>query len=238
MSLTYATWKATIANETVITATDANFLQILPSCIDYAEQRIYRELDLLQTVEREYHPITAQQRGFDLATTHGTAFITTLGFNVITPAGSTPDGGTRNPLVPTTRDFLDMAWPDGQLAHCGLPRYYAMLTQTTILVGPWPDQNYQIETIGTVRPTPLSESNTTTFLTTYLPDLFVAASMIFMSGYMHNFGAQADDPKMAQSWQTQYDALFASANVEEQRKKYASGAWGSLQPTPLATANR
>jgi hypothetical protein len=115
---------------------------------------------------------------------------------------------------------------------------YAMITDQTVIVGPWPDANYMVEVIGTVRPTPLSASNTTTYLTLYLPDLFVAASMIFAAGYQQNFGSQADNPQQAQSWSAQYDKLFPSANIEEMRKKYASQAWGSLQPTPIATPTR
>lgn len=113
-----------------------------------------------------------------------------------------------------------------------------MITDQQIIVGPAPDQAYTVEVIGTIRPTPLSATNTTTYLTLYLPDLFVAASMIFMSGYMRDFGSQTDDGQQSVSWDTQYTKLFASANVEEMRKKYSSGAWGSLQPTPIATATR
>jgi hypothetical protein len=43
---------------------------------------------------------------------------------------------------------------------------------------------------------------------------------------------------MAQSWEGQYEKLFPSANVEEFRKKYQSGAWGSQQPTVIATPSR
>ena len=113
-----------------------------------------------------------------------------------------------------------------------------MITDQTIIVGPWPDQAYTLEVIGTIRPTPLSVTNTSTYLTTYLPDLWVAATMIFMMGYERDFGAQSDNPASAVSWEGQYEKLFASANVEEFRKKYQSGAWSSMQPTAIATPTR
>lgn len=237
MSLTYATWKTTIANLTVIDETDANFLQILPACIDYAEQRLYRELDLLDTVTRDYaSTLTVGTRTFNLPTTNG-RFVTTQGFNVITPSTQTvPDNGTRNPLTPSSRDVLDMLWPSTTGAT--LPTDFAMITDQQIIVGPAPDQNYTLECIGTIRPTPLSATQTTTYISLYLPDLFVSASMIFMAGFQQNFGSQADNPQQAQSWQTQYDKEFASANVEEQRKRYASGAWSSMQPVTIATPTR
>ena len=236
MSLTYATWSATISNLTVIDATDANLVQILPSAIDYGEQRLYRELDILNTVTRDTGLLTVGTRTFNLPTNIG-RFVVTNGFNVITPSTTTsPDAGTRNPMVPTSRDALDVIWPS--TLNAGLPNQYAMITDQQIIVGPAPDAAYTVEVIGTIRPTPLSQTNTTTYLTLYLPDLFVAATMIFMSGYMRNYGAQSDDPRMAISWETEYDKLLPSANVEEQRKRYSSGAWGSLQPVSIATPAR
>lgn len=236
MSLTYATWKTTIANLTVIEEANTEFVQVLPSCIDYAEQRVYRELDLLNTVTRQTGTLTIGTRTFDLPTTSG-RFVVTNGFNVITPAGQTvPDTGTRNPLTPVTRDVLDAFWPS--TTGAAVPQNYAMITDQQIIVGPAPLAAYTIEAIGTIRPTPLSVSNQTSPLTLYWPDLFLAASMIFMTGYQRNWGAQADDPKSAVSYESQYQALFASANVETMRSKYASGAWGSLQPTPIATSAR
>lgn len=232
----YATWVTTLSNLTVIDANDANFLQILPECEEYASNRLYRELDLLNTVTRQTGLLTVGTRTFNLPTASG-RFVVTNGFNVITPSvQTTPDSGTRNPLVATTRDVLDMIWPS--TTGAALPSLYAMITDQQIIVGPAPDAAYTIEAIGTIRPNPLSASNTTTYLTLYLPDLFVAASMIFMAGYQQNWGAQSDNPQQAVSWESEYSKLFASANVEEMRKRYSAGAWSSMSPTPLATPNR
>lgn len=226
----------TIANLTVIQATDPNFVQILPQAITYAEDRLYRELDLLSTVTRDNAPLTASNRNFTLPQNNG-RFVVTNGFNVITPAATTtPDSGTRNQMVPVSRDYLDAVW--GSATVTGLPTQYAMITDQTIIVGPWPDQNYTLEVIGVIQPAPLSAANTTTFLSLYLGDLLTAAVMIFMSGYQRDFGAQSDDPTQAISWSSEYDKLFASANVVEMRKKYESGAWSSLSPTPIATPSR
>jgi len=233
MAYNYTTYRAALAELMVTTTAEADFVAILPSIIDYAEQRCYRELDLLNTVVRDSTGVlSASNRNFTLPTSLGT-FIVVNGINVVTPAGTAPDAGTRKPLVPTTRDYLDLAWPSATGAT--VPSLYAMITQSTIVVGPWPDAAYVVEVIGTQRPTPLSASNTSTFLTANLPDLFMAASMVFASGFMRNFGSQADDPKMAQSWETQYKTLFASANIEEMRKKYQSAGWSSQSPAPLAS---
>jgi hypothetical protein len=236
MSLTYSTYVATLANLAVVDAANDDFVQVLPSVIDYAEQRIYRELDILNTVVRSTGVLSVGSRTFNLPTSLG-RYVVTNGINIITPASTvTPDEGTRNPAVPASRDMLDSIWPS--TTGAGVPAYYAMITDQQVIFGPAPDASYTAEVIGTIRPTPLSSSNETTYLTLYLPDLFVAASMIFISGWQKNFGAQADNPQMASSWQAQYEKLFPSANVEEQRKRFASGAWGSLQPTTIATPSR
>lgn len=236
MTYTYSTYKAAIAEELVIDVADTNFLAIFPSLIDYAEQRMYRELDLLSTVTRQTGTLTANSRDFTLPTTSG-RFVTTQGINIITPSSQTnPNSGARQQCAPVSRDFLDAVWPS--TTGAGVPSVYAMITDQTVSFGPAPDAAYTAEVIGTIRPDPLSATNTTTYLTLYLPDVFFAAGMIFGSGWQKNFGAQADDPKMAVSWESQYEKLLASANIEEQRKRYASGAWGSMSPTPIATPSR
>lgn len=231
MSYTYATYTAALAELMVTDPTNADFLAILPSIIDYAEQRDYRELDLLNTVVRDSSGVlSVNNRNFTLPTTAG-VFVVVQGINAITPAGAAPEGGTRNPLIPTTRDYLDAVWPSTTGAT--LPTSFAMITQGTIVVGPWPDAAYTVEVIGTQRPAPLSATNTTTLLSTMLPDLFLATSMVFASGFMRNFGSQSDDPKMAASWESQTQTLMASANQEEFRKKLQATGWTSQQPSPM-----
>jgi hypothetical protein len=174
--------------------------------------------------------LSTNNRNFTLPTSIGT-FVVVVGMNVITPAGTAPDAGTRFPLVPVSRDYLDYVWPS--VTGAARPVAYAPVTQSAFVVGPWPDAGYVVEVIGTQRPAPLSAGNTTTFLSVNLPDLFLAASMVFASGYQKNFGAQADDPKMATSWESQYQTLKASAMVEDLRKKLQSTGWSSQMPSPL-----
>ncbi|QPF87033.1 hypothetical protein IC762_12335 [Bradyrhizobium genosp. L] len=237
MSYTYSSWLNALAIEIVVDPTDPNFLGILPSCIDYAEQRLYSELDLLNTVTRDSSALTSGSRNYTLPQNNG-RFVVTNGLNLVTPAITTnPDSGTRTQLLPASRDYLDAV--GGSPSFTGAPTNYAMITDQTLIVGPqWPDASYTIEVIGTIRPTPLSATNTTTYLTNYLPQLWFAASMVFMASYQQNFGAQADNPQMAVSWESQYQTLFKAIDVEENRKRYASGAWGSLSPAPIATPSR
>lgn len=227
MSLNYTTYVDQIANIMSVQSTTTQFQTMLPGMIDYAEQRIYRELDLLNTVVRNSTAsLTAGSRNFAIPTTANGPFITIQGINVITPVSTQPDSGTRNPLQIVVRDYLDAVWNSS--TGSSLPKLFAMIDQFNIIVGPWPNAAYVVEVIGTIRPNPLSSSNTTTFLTTYLPDLFIAASMIFATGYQRDFGSQSDNPAQAVSWENQYEKLFASANGEELRKKFAGPGWTSL----------
>jgi hypothetical protein len=121
-----------------------------------------------------------------------------------------------------------------------MPTYFAMTTQTSLIVGPWPDALYQAEVVGTIHPASLSPTNTTTILTQYLPDLFLAASMVFGAAYLQNYGAAqaVDNPGMGITWESHYQALKQSAAVEEARKKFNAEGWSSKQPSQIATPPR
>src|SRR6516225_3148092 len=126
--------------------------------------------------------------------------------------------------VITSRPFLDAAFPSGATVT-GIPQFYTMTSDTQISLGPVPDQAYPIEFIGLQRPSPLSSANSSTFLTQYCPELFIAASMVFAFGYMRDFGGQADNPQGSQSWENQYKTLFPSAEAEIKRAKHQAQAW-------------
>ena len=230
MSLSYSSYLTELALLSQFNATDPNFLSNLPSCIDYATDRITRELDLLNTVTANSTlALTVGTRIISLASLNP-VFNVLRQVNVLTPVGTTnPDLGTRNPLTISTTAFLNQVY--GSNAVTDVPEYFAMVTDQTIMVGPYPDQAYNLEIIGTVRPTPISATNPTNWISLYLSDLFLQCSMIQMSGFKMNFGAQADDPKMAMSYETQYTTLRDSAGVEDAMRKYASTGWNSQLPT-------
>ena len=233
--LTYATFKEQLAQLAVVPETDPNFLAILPSAISYAELRIYRDVDLLSTVvpNTSFSTVNAQST----VTINPGTFVTLQNINVITPAGTSgPDQGTRNPLLPASKEFLQYCWPSA--TNKGLPKYFAMIQDNVFALGPWPDAAYTLEILGTIRPETLSATNTTTFISQYMPDIFLMAAMIYISGYQRNFGRQSDDPQMAQSYEAQYGALLKGIVVEEYRKKFAASAWTSISSSPVATPVR
>lgn len=238
MSLNYTTYVSQLSNLMVIPSTDANFTTFLPGCIDYAEQRIYRELDLLYTVITDATTtVSSGVRNYSLSTASGT-YITVDQLNIITPAGTLSSAGTRIPLVPTTRDYIDSAYPTAASSLTGVPEYYCMRSNSVVSFGPSPDAAYYVEIVGTQRPAVLSSANSSTILTQYIPDIFMAASMVFATGFMRDFGSQADNPQMSQSWENQYQLLMKSASVEQFRAKFQSEGWTSKLPNPIATPRR
>lgn len=226
--LTYTQYVDQIANLAIVPTTDPNFQTLIPQMITYAENRIYRDLDLLSTVQTYNSAATAS--GVRTVSIPSGTFVTIQNVNALTNTNN------RNPLLPVTKEFLDNVW--GTSTGSDLPKYFALLNDTTLIFGPWPNAIYPLEIIGTIRPDSLSPSNTTTFISLYLPDLFIMASMVFISAYQRNFGRQSDDPQMAQSYEAQYQTLLKGATVEEFRKKFESVGWTSMSPSPVAAPTR
>jgi hypothetical protein len=233
LSYTYSTLVTALQIEAVLQPTDSNWLGIIPTILDQAEQRIYRDLDLAATIVRDTSGyLSANSRNFTLPQTLG-RFVTVKGMNVFGPGGPST---ARTQLRPVSIHFIDAAWP-GETATSGssVPQYFAFVSDQQYAVGPAPGSALQMEVIGTIRPTPLSASNTSTFLTNYLSDLFFAACMSAIAGYQRDYGSQADDPKSAMSWETQYVQRLASAQKEELRRKFQSGDWtGETRPAAVA----
>jgi len=229
-----------IATMAVVEENNADFLKILPQMITYAENRMYRDIDFLFTSEASTsYSVSLNSRTITLpipALVGGTLVVTDQ-INLITPAGtSNPNLGTRVPLTPTTKEFLDAVYGDSTLT--GQPQYWVPFNDNTFLVGPYPNANYTVEIVGTYRPQSLSATNTTTFISLNLPDLFIMVSMIYASAYQRNFGRANDDPQMAVTYEGQYQALLKGAMVEEARKKFEASGWSSQGPAPVATPTR
>lgn len=225
-----------IATMAVVDETDAAFLAILPQMITYAENRIYRDVDFLFTsIANSSYAIPINTRTINVPP--GT-FVVPEQINLLTPAGATnPESGIRVPLLPTTKEFLDAIY--GSSSATGQPKYFCPFDDYTFLVGPYADATYTVEIIGTYRPASLSVTNTTTFISLYLPDLFIMASMIYIAAYQRNFSsALGNDPQMPVNYETQYQTLLRGAVSEENRKKFEASGWSSQSASTTATPTR
>lgn len=218
--MNYAGFVTDLSTWTEIASTNADFIAALPTIIELAEKRCYRELDLVDASVTDVLGTltTASGRDFVFPTTYG-RFIAVDQLGVILPIS-----GTLVPMTPASVAFIDQLYPSAtELATTDLPMYFARINDTSALIGPVLGSSYgtvNVQTRGTVRPTALSAGNTTTWLTLYAYDLFFSACMVAASAYMRNFGAQADNPQMAISWESQYQARLLTAQQEELRKKF------------------
>ena len=229
---------------------------MLPDSIDYAEMSIARDLDLVS-----FHGTILLQSGASLQTValppgvvvleelNSTTFVFEFdGFgNPVLDGFGNPiivSGSPGMPLSPLSQAAIRAIYGGGEN---GPPKYFAVIGNAAgdawtpamqVLFGPTPDQNYVFSAYVTQRQAPLSASNPTTFISTQMPDLFWAASMIWWAGYLKSFGSMADDPKLAVSWESEYQRLLKSAAVEEARKRFQSSGWTPQEPTPIASQPR
>jgi len=205
--------------------------------ITYAENRMYRDLDFLFTsTSITGYSLTIGNRVLTIP--EGTIVVSEQ-INIITPAGQTnPNTNTRNPCLPVTKEYLDAVYGSSSSSYRGMPQYFVPFNDNVFYFGPAPDAAYGVEIVGTYRPASLSSTNTTTFLSLYLPDLLIMASMIYVSAYQRNFGRANDDPQMAITYESQYKALLQGAMVEEARKKFESSGWSSQSPSVVASPSR
>jgi len=237
-----------IATMAVVDEADSAFLTILPQAITYAENRICRDLDFMFTsVANTSYAVTQNSRTITVPAANfypadNGSLVVCEQINLLTPAGSLdPDTSTRVPLLPTTKEFLDAVF--GMSSSTGQPKYFCPFgdgeSNYTFLVGPYADSTYQVEIVGTYRPASLSATNTTTFISLYLPDLMIMATMIYVSAYQRNFSSSmANDPQMPVNYEMQYQTLLKKATEEEARKKQEGAAWSSQGPSAFATPTR
>lgn len=212
-------------------SSSTSFNTILPRAIEYAELRILREFDLI--AQNISSPVTLVVNNRNVNVPGNIYLVDEV--NLITPASTQPDNGTRNPMQRISRAMLNAVCPQAAVPVAGfVPRFYYMQDDNSAVIGPSPAATYVLEFLGPIRPAPMSSSNQETWIGDNLPDLFFAAVAYFMAGYQRDFGAQSEDPKLASSWNSTYEQLKTPALIEEARKKAESVAWQPYSPTPVA----
>jgi len=238
--LTYFDYITQVATMAIVPVDDPNYVTIIDSMISYAEDRIQRDLDFLasQTNISYISVLNAGSSNFFIPLTD---FITVQTIQII----KTFLGNEYTTLLPVGKEYIQNVYGYNSVFYQGTPQYFAMYgadgtnpNNYQIIVGPTSDDSYDAIVTGTIRFSPLSLVNSQTFISTYLPELFIMASMIYISAYQRNFGRQSDDPAMAQSYESQYQALLKGATVEEFRKKFQSAGWTSYSPSPISSPTR
>lgn len=236
---TYTTFSATLAAMMIVdTSNDPDWATFLPSIIDGAELRILRELD--PVIARKSGTVTfgvSATAALNALVTPPADFVVMREFGFYTPVGSNAasasPGGTWNDLLEVEAGWARQYNPNRNTT--GTPAYFALLDMTNILLVPTPAAGYTAELFYTYRPTPLSSGNATTWIASNVPDLFLYAAAVVASGYLKNYGAQADDPQAPVTWEKLYQRYLAPAQSEEMRRKAEGQSDESSTRAPRST---
>lgn len=235
--------------EIPLNQSDDNFTRILPAMFNHAEGRIFGDLQFLWTNVTQQAQLTALTREFALP-----ASVRILEqISVLSPASAITSQSKRTVLERVSPVAIDLFWPQASFRP-GMPQKYALLGSTPLPIAsdvtqpqsfgyvvrlmPAPDKAYPIELTGTIHPSPISPTNPETFISLNFAELFLAACMIYGSGYQRDFGAQADDPQRAMSWEGQYRALLQGVLVENARMRGEGPSFTSLPAAQMAQQPR
>lgn len=234
---------STTTNGNITVGVDTAFNTLLPQAVNYAELRIARDCDLQQSLTSNSYTLTPGNNQLQILVSDFVA-VQTVGVTV---------SGALSPLLPVTKEYIQAVW--GDPAVLAQPQVFAPYggdastggsTYTNFLVGPYPDLNYPVQVTGTTRLPSLNQFATQqqansgmTFISTWLPDLLIQASMVYIAEFQRDFGSANDnDPGMGGFYENTYQNLLKGAIVEEARKRFSAGAWSSMGPTPIATPTR
>lgn len=222
-----------------------DFDALMPQATSYAEERIYREMIPLNQRNLNTSLSTGiARRTVDLSAT-SQIVLSVERFGLIYPSSVTdPTLGSIQYYDAASLDVIDLIWPDqtqtvDPTQATWLGRYWAMLDDHTIVFSPCVAAAYTIALTGNFTPIPISETNPATYLSTNYSGLLIAACMIYMTGaLLRNYGSQSDDPRMALSWNSQYQDLLTGAILEEKRRRMEGAGWSQNPPNPIAKPDR
>jgi hypothetical protein len=226
---------------------DAPLQAVLPQILSYAEGRIQRDIDALQARSSNTYALTASNNLLSIPIND---------FLVIETLETTQVSNgivvNSTPMIPVSKEFIQNCYAG--VFSTGCPKYFAMFgdtfgdganTNVNVLLGPAPNFAYPVRVTGVIRMPSLYKFATSgpadtsyTYISQWLPDLLLVASMIFISAYQRNFSANSDDPAMPVNYEKQYRTLLAGAIAEENRKKGMGSGWSGYSTPATATPTR
>ena len=201
---------------------------IVQGMVRDAELRIFREVDADYTREYATANLNIGSPYLDLpsaATT--TATRTSIIVRSMLVFDSTQ--------TPTTKEYLDkrdtsFIFEYNSTGATGVPKYYANWKETTIIMAPAPDAQYQVQLSYIYSPEALSATNTTTYLSDNVSDLLFYATMVqayeFLKGPMDMYKIYSD----------KYNGAIQSFALEQmgrrRRDEYMDGVPRVKVPSP------
>jgi len=151
------------------------FLDFLPVAIDNAENRLTRELDILDLVYTSTIIASASTPTFSKPTGHlATRFI----------KYKDPTTGRSTVISRRSESYISEFWP--QETSVGIPRYYTEEGSTSFRIAPCVSADASVTIMGIKKPTALSSANTTNIFTSSYADALFYATMIESAVWSRN----------------------------------------------------
>ena len=186
------------------TEVDSNVLtdSILDSMIRDAELRIFREVDADYAREYATANLNINSPYLQLPNANSTSGLTSTRRAIIVRSFLVYD----STQSPTTKEYLDkrdtsFIFEYNSTGATGVPKYYASWKETTLIMAPTPDAQYQVQLSYIYTPDHLSATNTTTYLSDNVPDLLFYATMMqayeFLKGPMDMYKVYSDKYNVA-----------------------------------------
>jgi len=107
--------------------------------------------------------------------------------------------------------FMKEYWPNG--ATTGTPKYYSVWDQNTFYIAPTPNANFTVELGYIYRPTQLSSTNPTTWISTNAPEALLYACLI--QAYSYTKGPD----NMLQYFNNSYKQAIQGLGIEQQGRR-------------------
>lgn len=226
---------------------DATLQAVSSQMLNYSELRIQRDIDALQARSSNTYTLTVSNNLLSIPIND---------FLVIETLESTQTSNgivvNSTPLIPVSKEFIQNCYSG--VFSTGIPKYYAMYgdtygdganTNVNVLLGPSPNFGYPVRVTGVIRMPSLYQfasagpaDTSYTYISQWLPDLLLQASMIFISAYQRNFSSNSDSPDMPVNYEKQYRTLLAGAIAEENRKKGLGSGYSAYSTPATATPTR
>ena len=197
--MTYAELVENIRNYTEV-GSNVFSATVIDTFITMAENRTLRDIDLDVFKVESSGTLTASNKFLTAPSnilTHRYLMITVAGKQVFLDFRDT--------------SFMKEYWPDATVT--GIPKYYSVWNQTTFYLAPTPTSNYAAEIGYIYRPTQLSATNTTTWVSLNAPEALLYACLI--QAYSYTKGP----PDMLKYFTESYQQAIQGLGIEQQGRR-------------------
>lgn len=196
------TYDELVTNIRNYTEVDSNVFSnsVINTFITMAENRILRDIDL-DVFKLE---VTANM-------TTGNKFLSAPSDILTHRYLMITSGGDQIFLDFRDTSFMKEYWADGTAT--GIPKYYSVWDQNTFYVAPTPNADFAVELGYIYRPTQLSASNTTTWISTNAPEALLYACLIQAYSYIKG------PLEMLQYFENSYKQAIQGLGIEQQGRR-------------------